>query len=298
VLGDTVAIEAPAPGPAAVVLTRTCASALGEGHCWLLAEAPPGWRWLAVVEQRGEEGLVVSLRARSRRESTVAQRELVFAQKDEALQRWASVGAVIAALVAAEPPEPPPPPPVRPAPRRPATPLRRRATPPPPPQAYHAGFDAGAFAVPGLLQDTPRLGGLLRGFVGSELPLLAVAEMRVAQGLHHLQLLWYSAALGLGARVGQWQSTFALEGTAQLVLEGLRISVREPGGSDEAARTRWGGRLSLIGVGRATDQLSFFGGVELNALTPPIRVEVAVTTAGREPIASFAAQAGLRLRGF
>lgn len=293
-LGDTVAIEAPAPGPAAVVLTRTCASALGEGHCWLLSEAPSGWRWLAVVEQHGQDGLVVSLRANKRRDTVVAQRELSFSLKDEANQRWASVGAVIAALVAAEPAEPPE---VRPRPIRPTPRLRAPALRPPP-LAYHAGLDAGLLAVPGFLQDTPRLGGLLRGFIGFDIPVMVLGELRAARGLHRLNLLWYSAALGLGTRVGGWESSFAFEGAVQLVVEGLRISVSEPAGSDNAARTRFGGRLSLLAVGRATQSLELFGGIEVTALAPPIRVEVAGATAATEPTPGFAAQAGVRLRWF
>src|SRR5450432_3600591 len=98
----------------------TCNAALGADKCALASEGVSG-HWYAVVRFDPERRTVLTIQLfdGSSEGVRVASSELEFKERDTELERWASAGVVVAALVAAQtsiPLEPKPKPVPPPAP--------------------------------------------------------------------------------------------------------------------------------------------------------------------------------------
>lgn len=295
-LSVAIALEPPIEPAQAHVVAQSCEASLGKGRCRVAGELSPGSvvAWYALVRSdEASSGLAIEFYDRNANGALIEKRELSFPERASGQQRWASVGAVIAAFVAAregtEPapkPKPAPEPVVRPPP----------APPPSPGLAYNA--DLALFAGPGLDRGRYRLGALARGYVASaEAPrVLGLISVRYAERPGLLSLAWWGASCGMGARLGARSAPLSVELTGELVFERLQMSARDDatGGAESSSQNRFGGRLS---VNAALAFASHFGlvlGAEATALRPSVAITVGTDDAGRALPVSFAFSAGLR----
>jgi hypothetical protein len=294
-LNVAVAIDFPLESAQIAVQTvsRSCEDALGDGRCPAAADLKPAAvvTWYAVIHSDDPDlaKLRVELRDRSADGVLIETRNLTFSEHDSIKSRWASAGAVIAALVAA-----------RDGTRMP--PARRELETPPDwigqaPRNSTWGVDLAMLTGPGLDQGAYRLGALLRGFVGlvPRAPgVLGVMSLRYATRPGELDLTWVSGSIGMGAR-GQ-VSTFSSELTGELVFERMLISGENPltGHKDSAAQNRFGGRLGLNFAWAAWPSLAFVAGAEATAMRPALSISLADARVGREPLVTFGLSAGVR----
>jgi hypothetical protein len=296
-LNVAVAIDFPLESAQIAVQTvsRSCEEALGDGRCPSALELKPSAvvTWYAVIHSDDADlaKLRVELRDRSADGVLIETRNLTFSERDSIRSRWASAGAVIAALVAA-----------RDGTQSPAASSHHEIETPPDWSAQAArsstwGIDLAMLAGPGLDQGAPRLGGLLRGFVGlvPRAPgVLGVLSLRYANRPGDLDLTWVSGSLGMGARAQV--STFSSELTGELVFERMLMSAENPstGHKESAAQNRFGGRLGLNFAWAAWPSLSFIAGAEATAMRPALSISLADVRVGREPLVAFAFSAGAR----
>jgi hypothetical protein len=290
-LSVAIALEPPIEPDRVHVVAQSCDASLGKGRCRIADELAPGTvvAWYALV--RATDGrLAIEFHDRSATGTVIETRELALPEPVRDEQRWASVGAVIAAFVAArdggsEAPPPPPPPPPAPPP------------PPPEPPSLAWNADLALFAGPALERGRYRLGALARGYLASpEAPrVLGLVSFRYAERPGDLSLAWWGASSGLGARIGGRTSPWSAELTGELVFERLQLRASdETGATETSAQNRFGGRLS---INLALEVVSHFGvvvGAEATALRPAIDITVGKDEAGRALPVSYAFSAGLR----
>jgi hypothetical protein len=295
-LNVAVAIDFPLESAQIAVQTvsRSCEEALGEGRCPAAMDLKPAAvvTWYAVIHSDDQDlsKLRVEFRDRSAEGVLIETRNLTFSERDSVKSRWASAGAVIAALVAA-----------RDGTRVPSVSIRHDLETPPdwtgqaPRSSW--GIDLALLAGPGLDQGPYRLGGLLRGFLGlvPRAPgVLGVLSLRYATRPGDLNLTWVSGSLGMGAR-GQ-VAAFSSELTGELVFERILMSGENPltGHKDSADQNRFGGRLGLTFAWAAWPTLAFIAGAEATAMRPALTISLADVRAGREPLVTFGLSAGIR----
>lgn len=295
-LSVAIALEPPIEPDRVHVVAQSCDASLGKGRCRVADELTVGSvvAWYAVVRvEDGTGKLAIEFHDRSANGTVIETRELALPEPVREQQRWASVGAVIAAFVAArdggaEAERP------RPAPPLPPTP------PPPPPESPGLAWNAdlALFAGPGLDRGRYRLGALARGYVASpEAPrVLGLVSVRYAERPGSLSLAWWGASCGMGARIGGGMSPWSAELTGELAFERLRMTASDDatGAAQASGQNRFGGRLS---INVALELASHFGvvvGAEATALRPSVDITVGNEASGRALPVSFAFSAGLR----
>jgi hypothetical protein len=300
-LSVAIAIEPPTESAPAVVqvVARICEQAIGEGRCKPAAGLPPASvvAWYALIKVPEPEASEVSIEFHDRSESgaLIETRSLTFGERDSELSRWASAGAVIAAFVAArdsgtepvrvetKPPPELPPPAEKPAPE--------------PGPAFD--LDLALLTGPGLDSGPFRLGALGRGYVSlPQAPgVLGLFSLRYAERSGELELGWWSASCGLGARLGGGKmSRLSAELTGELAFERMSMSAvdSETAEEDEAAQNRFGGRLSVNLALGLTEHLALVAGGEASAMRPSVTIAIGDDAAGREPAFGFGLSAGVR----
>ncbi len=298
-LSVAIAIEPPAEVAAVRAVTQSCEEAIGEGRCPSAAELLPAtvvaWYALIRTEDANLPELTIEFHDRSASGALIETRVMAFSERDNPKSRWASVGAVIAAFVAARDGAGTPTPRPRPRP----LPAPSVASTPPEPLAWNV--DLALFAGPGLDHGAYRLGGLGRGYVA--LPgapgVLGLLSLRYAERPGALALTWWSAACGLGARLGGRTTPISAELTGEFVFERLLMSATDPLKStpDDAAQNRLGGRLSVNLALKLVSRLAWVAGAEATALRPSVAVTVGHDDAGRAPAVGYAFSTGLRFSG-
>ncbi|HVY28994.1 MAG TPA: hypothetical protein VHB79_20695 [Polyangiaceae bacterium] len=296
-LSVAIALEPPIEPAHVQVVAQSCEASLGRGRCRVASELSPGSvvAWYALVRsEEGASGLAIEFYDRNSSGTLIERRELSFPEQANGQQRWASVGAVIAAFVAArEGGETVPKP--EPAPEQ-APPAPAPAPLPRPGLAYNA--DLALFAGPGLDQGRYRLGALARGYVASpEVPrVLGLISVRYAERPGALSLAWWGASCGMGARLGARGSPLSLELTGELVFERLQMSARDDatGNAESSSQNRFGGRLSINAALAFASHFGLVVGAEATALRPSVAITVGSDDAGRALPVSYAFSAGLR----
>jgi hypothetical protein len=294
-LSVAIAVEVPGEtGIAAPIVSTSCEAAVGAGRCPIARSLEPSSivAWYAVVRSDDATGtrMKVELRDRSATGVLIETRDLVFAEHDKSESRWASVGAVIAALVAARDSTE----------RVPVAPRAAEVPPPPVVEARPAPWAVDLLAVTGpALDRSPfRWGGALRGFVGFPRAPAAIGtvSLRYAQRAGDLDLTWVSGSAGIGARVGDGDSPIGFDFTGELVYERMSITGRDAatGREESSQENRFGGRLAVHSAVRIWQSLAFVVGGDVSALRPAVDITLLDVRAGREPSIAFAASAGVR----
>jgi hypothetical protein len=291
----SVAIVVDLPGEtgiAAPIVSKSCEAAVGEGRCPIARSLEPSRvvAWYAIVRADDASGthMKVELRDRSVTGVLIETRDLIFAEHDKTESRWASVGAVIAALVAARDST------ERPPPRAPETPPPVIEAPPIP-----WAIDLFLLTGPALDRGAFRWGGSVRGFVGVPRAPGAIGtlSLRYAQRPGDLDLAWVSGSAGIGARVAGNESPFDFDLTGELVYERMSMTGRDEATGREAssAQNRFGGRLSVHSSVRVWKSLAFVVGADVSALRPAVDISFLDARAGKEPSIGFAFAAGIGL---
>ncbi|HEX2872389.1 MAG TPA: hypothetical protein VHP33_14070 [Polyangiaceae bacterium] len=298
-LSVAIALEPPSDPIVVRDISASCEEAIGAKRCPDAATLPASTvvSWFARVRVDDPNASLIRIEFHDRGPSgtLIESRSLSFSERDDPQSRWASVGAVIAAFVAARdsagapPPSPPLP---RPLP-----------LPVPAPQVAPGlgwNVDVAVLTGPGLDSGAYRLGALGRGYLA--LPgapgVLALVSARYAERPGNLQLAWWSASCGLGARLGR---TTPLSGelTGELAFERLLMSATDAATSkdDDAAQNRFGGRLSVNLALKLVSHLAWVAGAEATALRPAVAIAVGHEDSGRAPAVTYAFSTGLRFFG-
>jgi hypothetical protein len=286
-----VVVDVPPAEAAAVARTlATCNAALGPQECGLASEGAIG-HWYAVVRFDPERRSVLTIRLfdGSTDGPEVASSELAFKEQDRELERWASAGVVVAALVAAQSSEPaspkpsPPPPPIAPPPRSP-TPAPRRprlvALRP-----VWVRLDLGATGGSEIDNGALRFGALTRiGLALREVPVFAFASAAyTVRGAGTPDLTWLTGAAGCGVHVGFAGGLGALEVRSEAVIESVSIHATNGARSESARRTRLGPRFGLDLAGYFAKNLALVAGVEAAVLRPGVVISLAGQEVERLP---------------
>jgi hypothetical protein len=281
------------------VVARSCQQAIGEGRCKPAAELEPASvvAWYALIKVPEPEASEVSIEFHDRSENgaLIETRSLTFAHRDSELSRWASAGAVIAAFVAARDSGTEPVPAERETPPPPPPPVDK----PPPEPGPAFDLDLALLTGPGLDSGAFRLGALGRGYVSlPQAPgVLGLVSLRYAERAGDLELSWWSASCGLGARLGGGKaSRLSAELTGELAFERMSMSAvdAETTQQDEAAQNRFGGRLSVNLALGVTEHLALVAGGEASAMRPSVTIAIGDEAVGREPAFGFGLSAGVR----
>lgn len=286
-----VVVDVPPAEATAVARTlATCNAALGPQECALASEGAAG-HWYAVVRFDPERHSVLTIRLfdGSTEGPEVASSELAFKDKDSELERWASAGVVVAALVAAQTSEataPKPPPtaaPVAPAPPAP-TPARGRPKLVAPRPVW-LRLDLGATGGSEIDSGALRFGALTRfGLALREVPVFAFGSAAyTVRGAGTPDLTWLTAAAGCGVHVGFAHELGALEVRSEAVIESVTIHATDAGRSESARRTRLGPRFGLDLAGYFAKNLALVAGVEAAVLRPGVVISVAGHDVDRLP---------------
>jgi hypothetical protein len=280
----------PVEAEAAQRALTTCNAALGPEKCALASEGATA-HWYAVVRFDPERGAVLTIQLfdGSSQGVRVASSELEFKDRDTELERWASAGVVVAALVAAQtsaPAEPTrrPAPPPTPAPvsKSPARSARPRLAPV---RQRWLRMDLGATGGSEVEGGTLRFGTLGRfGLAFSEVPGFVFGSAAyTVRGSGKPDITWLTGSLGFGVHVGFPRNSGALEVRTEGVLESVAIHATSGGRSASAERTRFGPRFGLDLSGYLAKNLALVAGVEAAALLPGVDIHVGGEEADRLP---------------
>jgi hypothetical protein len=297
-LSVAIAVEPPAESaPAVELAVKSCERALGVDRCRSAEGATTATvvAWYAVIAvDPTTSALTIHFHDRNARGILIETRELTFSDRDNAENRWASAGAVIAAFVAArdssaQPPVALPPPP----------PAHVEAPPPPPAPEHKTAWnvDLALFTGSALNRPPLRWGPLARGYLAlPQAPsVLGLVSLRYAERPGDLSIAWYGASFGLGARARA--EPFSAELTGEIAFERLQLEARDPAADeqDSASQNRFGGRLSVnLGLDLSS-HLAFVAGAEVTAMRPSIAVSLADDDVGSVPAVAYGFSAGLRL---
>ncbi|MBN1605905.1 MAG: hypothetical protein JW940_04700 [Polyangiaceae bacterium] len=319
VLSPLVALEMPpdvGPELSAAVL-RSCNLALGADRCVQSSVEPskPEAAWLAVLRLPRADPLLVriELRESAAGGALFSVRQLEFHPSDAPLQRWATTGVVVAALVVSadraqasrtEPEQrnltreaqtqaaPPKPKPLAPAERAaPSKPSRE----PVQPRTATWSLDSAVLSGPGFDQGRWRIGlGLRPSVAPAAGPLLGWACVTASHRAGTVAATWWSTAVGGGPRVATSALPLALEARAGGV--GTWLGVAATDGTEHAAGSRW--RYGALGavdlVVLASAHLQAMGGVTATATWPRVAIMSRGELAATEPIVRWALHGGLR----
>jgi len=293
-LSVAIAVEPPLDPVIVHDISVSCEEAIGANRCPDAQTLPPtavvSWFALVRVDAPNAAVIRIEFHDRSRSGTLIESRSLSFSERDEPQSRWASVGAVIAAFVATRDSA------GTPAPRPRALPQPPSSTPRPAPSLGWS-VDVAVLAGPGLDHGAYRLGGVGRGYLA--LPgapgVLALLSLRYAERPGDLELAWWSASCGLGARLGR-STALSAELTGELAFERLLMSATNPetAETDDAAQSRFGGRLSVNLALKLVSNLAWVAGAEATALRPAVAIAVGHDDSGRAPAVTYAFSSGLR----
>lgn len=296
-LSIAIALEPPSDPIVVRDISASCEEAIGAKRCPDAATLPASTvvSWFALVRVDDPNASLIRIEFHDRNPSgtLIESRSLSFSERDDPQSRWASVGAVIAAFVAARDSAGPPPLPA-------ARPLPPPAPSPKSTPALGWNVDVGALTGPGIDRGAYRLGALGRGYLA--LPgapgVLALLSARYAERPGNLQLAWWSASFGLGARLGR-TTPLSAELTGELAFERLLMSATDAATSksDDAAQNRFGGRLSVNLALKLVNHLAWVAGVEATALRPAVAIAVGHEDSGRAPAVTYAFSTGVRFSG-
>jgi hypothetical protein len=300
-LSVAIALEPTAEVAAVAQVTRSCEEAIGDGRCPAASELAPASvvTWYALVHMEGPSAptLEIEFHDRSAAGSLIEKRVLSFSERDSAESRWASAGAVIAAFVAARDGTVGPP---MPRPRPLPAPL---APPPPAPLPLRWNADLALFTGPALDRGAFRWGGLARGYLAApQAPrVLGLVSLRYAEADRKdtVDLSWWAASAGIGARLGGHDTPLSAELTGELSFERLSMAATDLVTAEREAtsQNRFGGRLSVNFSLQVAGPLGVVVGAEANALRPSVAIRVGEEDLGRAPAVSYACSAGLRVFG-
>ena len=311
---------APVPTPAVVVeiapphaaspyvatLIGACSEAVPKGDCVLASAGrdaqPPaptaivGWDGPEHRSVHIEVGLPRAGRAEWRA------RDLAFRAEDLEVERWRSVGLVIATLVGDASAEEPPssvPPETTPA----AIPRRPQSTPPPapsPPEPAWIWLDVAGFVSPALDDGTWRGGASLRAtHPFRSPPVVATAQIRYAARPADdagLSVRWVAASLGVGAHLEVGEAV-VVELRAELLAELVAASVTDPIAGTTDSGHRWipGARAGVDAAWMLHRNLGVLVGLDASLLQSGTLVHLRDQRAGRAPPLSFAPILGVRV---
>jgi hypothetical protein len=297
-LSVAIALEPPSDPIVVRDISASCEEAIGAKRCPDAATLPAStvvsWFALVRIDDPNASLIRIEFHDRSPSGTLIESRSLSFSERDDPQSRWASVGAVIAAFVAARDSAGESPPP------------RPRPLPPPPAATPKAApslgwnVDVAVLTGPGLDRGAFRLGAIVRGYLA--LPgapgVLALVSARYAERPGNLQLAWWSASCGLGARLGR-TTPLSAELTGELAFERLLMSATDPiaGKVDDAAQNRFGGRLSVNLALKLVNHLAWVAGAEATALRPAVAIAVGREDSGRAPAVTYAFSTGFRFSG-
>jgi len=284
-----VVVDVPPVEAEAVARTlTTCNAALGPEECGLASGGAAG-HWYAVVRFDPERHSVLTIRLfdGSTEGPEVATSELAFKEKDSELERWASAGVVVAALVAAQTSEAtaskPPPPTATPIPPPPPAPLRRPKLVALRP--VWVRLDLGATGGSEIDSGALRFGALTRfGLALREVPVFAFGSAAyTVRGAGTPDLTWLTAAAGCGVHVGFAHELGAIEVRSEAVIESVSIHATDGSRSEGVRRTRLGPRFGLDLAGYFAKDLALVAGVEAAVLRPGVVISVAGHEVDRLP---------------
>jgi hypothetical protein len=280
----------PVEAEAAARALATCNSALGADKCALANEGTTA-RWYAVVRFDPERGAVLTIQLfdGSSEGIRVASSELAFKDRDTELERWASAGVVVAALVAAQtsaPPEPKQAPLPTPVPTPIAKPARLPA------RATLVGvrprwlrMDLGATGGAAIDGGALRFGALGRfGLAFSEVPVFTFASAAyTVRGSGTPDLTWLTGSLGFGVHVGFAHNVGAVDLRTEGVLESVTIHATEGSRTESGRRTRLGPRFGVDLSGYFAKNLALVLGGEAAVLRPGVIISIGGHDANRLP---------------
>ena len=278
----------PVEAEAAERTLATCNAALGAEKCALASDGVSG-HWYAVVRFDTERRAVLTIQLfdHGSEGPRVASSELEFKDRDTELERWASAGVVVAALVAAQtqiPPEPKPELVPTPAPIRKPAPLRARpALVRVRPQWLR--MDLGATGGSEIEHGALRFGALGRfGLAFSEVPVFAFGSAAyTVRGAGTPDLTWVTGSLGFGVHVGFAHDFCVLDVRTEGVVESVTIHATDGTRTQSAQRTRLGPRFGLDLSGYFAKNLALVAGVEAAALRPGVDISVGGSEVNRLP---------------
>jgi hypothetical protein len=290
--GVVVQIQPEPPAALAEAAIDGCQGALGAGRCRLATDRPGVLDFHAIVRFENEalEVVRVELRRRSPDGALLEARELYFAEPDTPLQRSASVGVVIAALVVAHQRHATPerPPPVAPRPK------------PKPAERVHGErlrLDLGATATRALEESsTPALGAAARGSLIFG-PTFVMASVGYERGLETLpDVSWLIGGLGIGVRLGASTAPLAAELHTELVATRVEVAAErtDPPRQESDSRLRFGPRLGLDGVFGFAPELALVAGAQGSVLRPAVAIDIEGRRAERAPAFSWGGFLSLR----
>jgi hypothetical protein len=267
-----------------------CNAALGPEKCVLASDGVSA-HWYAVVRFDPERKAVLTIQLYDggTQGIRVASSELEFKDRDTELERWASAGVVVAALVAAQSSAPqesePKPVPV-------ALPAPVRVAPPPAPrvrlvpvQPVWVRMDLGATGGSEIEHGALRFGAIGRvGLAFREVPVFAFGSAAyTVRGAGTPDLTWLTTSLGFGVHVGFAGERGALDVRTEGVFESVTIHASNSSGSASAQRTRLGPRFGLDLSGYFAKNLALVAGVEAAALLPRVEIFVGGTEVNQLP---------------
>jgi hypothetical protein len=281
--GPAVVVEMPASdaaAPYAQVLVDACTGGLRDGGvCALDAGTGDSSRAVAIVSWEGTHRSAAKIDVGVRRgaQADWRARRVTFAASDAEIERWRSVGLIIATLVGGEAAGPaatsePAPTPPAPSPERPAA---EKPVAPPEPRAATSWFlEGGAAAARGASDGlgawgaTARAGVLFRGT-----PLFLTASLRyeaqpLATAQVHLEWGWLAVGVGVAAPIAP---DLVVEARLEPTLGGARASspgaTQAPSGAlfgvrEGVGMTWWAGRW--LGPTLSLDVLETTGSTVVN----------------------------------
>jgi hypothetical protein len=287
--------------PLAEVAVQSCDAALGAGRCGFGRQAgvEPQAEWYAVVRWEGDrlEIAHIEFRRRNSEGPLVRSRQIMFSSRDDARDRWASVGVLVAALVAAEEERAPP----LPEPVPSAEPMRDTgAAPREVPGKLHPQstwrLDAAFTLARALERGALQPGVTLRPSLElARLPLFLSGSLGyAARPSGEPAMSWVSESLGFGVRMGGRHAAFATELRSELISEQWLIAASAAERSDSEWVVRLGARMGLDTLWRMTPHVSLLAGVQASVVRPEIAVDVEGRPVDRVPGYAVSVLAGVR----
>jgi hypothetical protein len=294
--------------PYAQVLVEACTDGLrGGGPCALEGSAAGDTaRAVAIVswEGIGRGAAKIEVGVRRAAHADWLTRHVTFDPSDAEVERWRSVGLIIATLVgneAAKAPPPPPEPSPPPAPAKPQPPAPPPATPAVNPVWF---FEAGAVLARGAGDVFDAWGGAARvGALFRRTPIFLTGSIRyetAPQAAPQVRLEWGWVSLGAGAFAPLGRTPLILEARVEPTLGGIRATSlagapAQTGGlfgvREGIALTWWWGRW--VGLSLSVDALETTRSTAVNVSS---NTGTGTTPAARAQWFGWSTGLGLRFR--
>jgi hypothetical protein len=283
---------------------ESCDAALGAGRCRIAEPTSEAsglaTEWYAIVRWEGERLEIARIDFHQRDASgpLLRSRQIVFSSRDDARDRWASVGVLVAALVASqeedneasnEPSRAPEP--MRDVPAYPEEAGQGRAEASP-----RWRLDLAATLARSLERGTLQPGGVIRPSLElGQLPVFFSGSISYAWRPGTApSVSWLSEGLGFGVRIGTQGAAVAAELRTELIAEQWLIEAEEAERSESEWVARFGARMGLDTLWRLTPKVWLLVGAQGSVLRPEIAVEVGAQPVERVPAYGLSALAGIR----